>query len=362
MSISCTIASTISPSRCGGMFVAIPTAIPAEPLTSRFGKRDGSTAGSLARLVVVRARSRRCRRRCRAASRSPSARAAPRCSASRPAGRRRSSRSCPGRRRAGSAGEGLRHPDERVVDRRVAVRVVLAHHVADGRGGLLVGPVRLQPRLVHAVEDAAVDGLEAVADVGQRAPDDHAHRVVEVARAHLLLELARLDPAAAERFVREVGHQTSRKRTSRAFCFDEGAPRLDLVAHQRREDPVGSGRVLDVDADQQALGRVHRRLPELLLVHLAEALEARELQAFLGELERLEPERAERLRVTPLLAGGEQERRRADDLGQLRVGAAQVGVDRRGEQLGRHGDVRRRARLVLDHLDVERALGRPRGR
>jgi hypothetical protein len=49
-----------------------------------------------------------------------------------------------------------------------------------------------------------VDGLEAVADVGQRAPDDDAHRVVEVARAHLLLELARLDPAAAERLVDDV--------------------------------------------------------------------------------------------------------------------------------------------------------------
>ena len=32
---------------CGGMFVAIPTAIPEEPLTSRFGKRAGSTRGSL---------------------------------------------------------------------------------------------------------------------------------------------------------------------------------------------------------------------------------------------------------------------------------------------------------------------------
>ena len=46
LSISCTIASTISLSRCGGMFVAMPTAIPAEPFTSRFGKRDGSTVGS----------------------------------------------------------------------------------------------------------------------------------------------------------------------------------------------------------------------------------------------------------------------------------------------------------------------------
>ena len=31
---------------CGGMLVAMPTAMPAEPLTSRFGKRAGRTVGS----------------------------------------------------------------------------------------------------------------------------------------------------------------------------------------------------------------------------------------------------------------------------------------------------------------------------
>ena len=31
---------------CGGMFVAMPTAIPEEPLTSRLGKRAGRTSGS----------------------------------------------------------------------------------------------------------------------------------------------------------------------------------------------------------------------------------------------------------------------------------------------------------------------------
>ena len=36
------------------MFVAIPTAMPVEPLTSRFGKRAGSTSGSRSRAVVVR--------------------------------------------------------------------------------------------------------------------------------------------------------------------------------------------------------------------------------------------------------------------------------------------------------------------
>ncbi len=32
---------------CGGMFVAMPTAMPVLPLTSRFGTREGSTIGSL---------------------------------------------------------------------------------------------------------------------------------------------------------------------------------------------------------------------------------------------------------------------------------------------------------------------------
>ena len=38
--------SDISRKLCGGMFVAIPTAIPALPLTSKFGKRLGNTSGS----------------------------------------------------------------------------------------------------------------------------------------------------------------------------------------------------------------------------------------------------------------------------------------------------------------------------
>ena len=32
---------------CGGMLVAIPTAIPDAPLTNKLGKRAGKTAGSL---------------------------------------------------------------------------------------------------------------------------------------------------------------------------------------------------------------------------------------------------------------------------------------------------------------------------
>ena len=59
--------------------------------------------------------------------------------------------------------------------------VVVAHDVADDLGGLGVLLVELEAHLLHAVEDAAVDGLEAVADVGQGAADDDRHGVVEIA-------------------------------------------------------------------------------------------------------------------------------------------------------------------------------------
>ena len=45
-SISATTASIASPRWWGGMLVAIPTAIPAEPFTRRFGNRAGRTSGS----------------------------------------------------------------------------------------------------------------------------------------------------------------------------------------------------------------------------------------------------------------------------------------------------------------------------
>ncbi len=41
------VASTTSPMLCGGMLVAMPTAMPPVPFTSRFGKRAGKTSGSV---------------------------------------------------------------------------------------------------------------------------------------------------------------------------------------------------------------------------------------------------------------------------------------------------------------------------
>ena len=78
--------------------------------------------------------------------------------------------------------EGLRHAHERVVDRGVAVRVVVAHHVADDRGALACFASAKRRCLPHRVEDAALDRLQAVAHVGQRAARDDRQRVVQVPR------------------------------------------------------------------------------------------------------------------------------------------------------------------------------------
>src|SRR6185503_3224621 len=64
------------------------------------------------------------------------------------------------------------------------------------------------------------------------------------------------------------------------ILFDELPARLDLVAHQHAEELVGAHRIVDSDAEQSPRVRAHRGLPELVGVHLAEALVARDRHAF----------------------------------------------------------------------------------
>ncbi len=97
----------------------------------------------------------------------------------------------------------LHHAHHGVVHRRVAVRVILAQHVAHHRRGLLVPAARHEPEFVHRVENAPVHRLEAVSHVGQRARHDDAHRVVDERLLHFLFDEARNDPFAAIR----CGHE-----------------------------------------------------------------------------------------------------------------------------------------------------------
>jgi hypothetical protein len=65
------------------------------------------------------------------------------------------------------------------------VRVVFPHRVADRAGRFPVGFVVRVAGFVHRKEDAAVNGFQAIPQVGNGAGDDHAHRVVEVGGLHL---------------------------------------------------------------------------------------------------------------------------------------------------------------------------------
>ena len=77
-------------------------------------------------------------------------------------------------------GEGLRHPHHGVVDRAVAMRMELAHYVADDARRLAEGLVPAVAAFAHGVEDAPVHRLQPVAHIRQRARHDHAHRVIEI--------------------------------------------------------------------------------------------------------------------------------------------------------------------------------------
>ena len=88
--------------------------------------------------------------------------------------------------------EVLRQADQRVVDRRVAVGMEVAHHLADDLRALAVAAPRRQPHRLHAVEHAAMRGLEAVARVGQRSSHDDAHGVIHVRPLHLVFDVDRI--------------------------------------------------------------------------------------------------------------------------------------------------------------------------
>ena len=75
----------------------------------------------------------------------------------------------------------LGEADHRVVDRLVAVRMIFADHVADDAGRFLVGAGRIEPQQPHRPQQAAVDRLQPVADIGQRPRGDRRQRIDEVA-------------------------------------------------------------------------------------------------------------------------------------------------------------------------------------
>jgi hypothetical protein len=64
----------------------------------------------------------------------------------------------------------LRHPHQSVINRTVAMRVKFAHHVAHDAGALDVGPVVTLFASVHAEQHAAVHRLETARTSGSARP------------------------------------------------------------------------------------------------------------------------------------------------------------------------------------------------
>jgi len=82
----------------------------------------------------------------------------------------------------------LCHARHRVVDSRVPVWVILAQHLTDDTCALLVRRVGLQSHVVHCIEDAPMNRLHPIPRVRQGTRHDYAHRIVEVARPHLIFD------------------------------------------------------------------------------------------------------------------------------------------------------------------------------
>ena len=77
-------------------------------------------------------------------------------------------------------GEILGEPHQRLIDRGIAMRVELTHHVADHAGAFLEARARVQLQLVHGVDEPAMHRLQPVARIRERARHDGGERIGQV--------------------------------------------------------------------------------------------------------------------------------------------------------------------------------------
>ena len=75
----------------------------------------------------------------------------------------------------------LGEADHRVIDRLVAVRVILADHVADDTRAFLIALRGIELQQPHRPQQPPMHRLQPIAHVGQRARRDRRQRIDEVA-------------------------------------------------------------------------------------------------------------------------------------------------------------------------------------
>jgi hypothetical protein len=190
---------------CGGMLVAMPTAMPAAPFTSRLGTRVGITVGSSKRVVEVGPHVHRLLVQVREHLFGDLPHAGLGVAHGRRAGPRRCCRSCPGHPPADSAGStpGPCAPWRRTRCCRRADGTCPAPPPRYGRSSCRAA-VAQHAQVLHAVQHPAVHRLQTVAHVGQGPAHDHRHRIIDVGGAHFVLDVDRddlLSPSAMVLFL-----------------------------------------------------------------------------------------------------------------------------------------------------------------
>ncbi len=91
----------------------------------------------------------------------------------------------------------LRQAHQRLVDRLIAMRMIVAHHVADDLGAFAIGGAGIEPQLAHRPEQPAMHRLQPVAHIRQRARHDGRQRVGQIALRQRVIEFGIADLARA---------------------------------------------------------------------------------------------------------------------------------------------------------------------
>ena len=82
--------------------------------------------------------------------------------------------------------EPLGHTHQRVVNRTIAVRVILTHHFTDHTRRLhVLGVVEVLHR-IHGIEHTAVNRLKSISSIGEGTRHNHTHRIINVGVLHFL--------------------------------------------------------------------------------------------------------------------------------------------------------------------------------
>ena len=89
------------------------------------------------------------------------------------------------------------------------MRVIFTDHVADDARAFLEAARGVEPELPHGVEQAAVNRLQPVAHIGERALRDGGERIGEVALFKRILQLDRLDRRRSENRIVRHGREVT---------------------------------------------------------------------------------------------------------------------------------------------------------